>query len=142
MIPINVTHTAIADRIVTWKLLSPNGIIGQLDEAYPPAATGLRHALMTLIRFFAESYKSTFGFVDGPPIHDALTVAYVSNPELFTATRYRVDVELAGTHTIGETVVDVWNYLPTDETWGSTGKNCLVTQAVHVRLLILLLSTS
>lgn len=89
--------------------------------------------MFTLIDFFAESYKSTFGFNDGPPLHDALTVAYVSQPELFQATRYRVDVELTGTHTSGETVVDVWNYQACDEnTWGVGGKNCIVTRSVDV----------
>lgn len=133
MIPINVTHTAIADRNVMWKLLSPDTPIGAPDTPFPPATTPLRHTLMTLIRFFADSYKSTFGFEEGPPIHDALTVAYVACPELFTSTRFRVDVELTGTHATGETVVDVWNYLQCDESWGSSGKNCIVTQALKVR---------
>lgn len=97
-----------------------------------PAATPLRHTLSTLISFFAESYKSTFGFELGPPLHDALTIAYVSNPELFKSTRYRVDVELTGTHTAGETVVDVWNYKRCDNSWGRYGKNCLVAEALKV----------
>jgi uridine nucleosidase len=61
-----------------------------------------------------------------------LTIGYVSRPELFKSVRYRVDVELAGTHSLGETVVDIWNYRPCDETWGSGGKNCLVVQSVDV----------
>jgi uridine nucleosidase len=61
-----------------------------------------------------------------------LTVAYVAHPELFKTTRYRVDVELSGTHTSGETVVDIWNYRKTDDTWGHTGKNCLVAKELDV----------
>jgi uridine nucleosidase len=124
MIPINVTHTA----IVTDALHS------HLRGAAKPseATTPLRHTLSTLISFFAESYKSTFGFDAGPPLHDALTIAYVSNPEIFATTRYRVDTELSGTHTAGETVVDVWNYRKCDDTWGRHGKNCLVAESLQV----------
>ncbi|KAJ7437821.1 Inosine/uridine-preferring nucleoside hydrolase domain-containing protein [Mycena galericulata] len=134
MIPINVTHTAIATKAIRADLLSP-GSSYQPDDSVslPEAATNLRHTLSTLIGFFADSYKSTFGFHDGPPLHDALTVAYVAQRELFQATRYRVDVELTGTHTSGETVVDVWNYQACDgNTWGPGGKNCIVTQSVDV----------
>lgn len=129
MIPINVTHTA----IVTEALHS------RLRGAAKPseATTPLRHTLSTLISFFADSYKSTFGFDAGPPLHDALTIAYVSNPEIFMTTRYRVDTELSGTHTAGETVVDVWNYRKCDDTWGRHGKNCLVAESLQVRRSVL-----
>lgn len=89
--------------------------------------------LSTLILFFAYTYKETFNFVDGPPIHDALTIAYLSRPEIFQVKRYRVDVELAGTHTVGETVVDGWNYRGLGEdSWGPDGKNCLVAESADV----------
>jgi len=134
MIPINVTHTAIVTRAIHAQLLSP--AIPPMQDAsapLPKAVTNLRHTLSTLIGFFADSYKSTFGFNDGPPLHDALTVAYVSRPELFKGTRYRVDVELTGTHASGETIVDVWNYQACDETgWGVGKKNCFVTQSVQL----------
>jgi uridine nucleosidase len=118
MIPINVTHTAIATSAIQSQLHSSSG--------------GLRHTLSTLITYFADSYKSTFGFEDGPPLHDALTIAFVSRPDLFSCQRYRVDVELGGTHTSGETVVDIWNYRSCDESWGPVGKNCLVAKSVNV----------
>jgi uridine nucleosidase len=89
--------------------------------------------LSSLILFFSNSYKSVFGFENGPPLHDALTIAYLSRPDIFEATRYRVDVELTGTHTVGETVVDVWNYRDVDENdWGAEGKNCIVAEGVDV----------
>ena len=56
---------------------------------------------------------SVFGFVDGPPVHDPLCIAYLlsgTHPNLFKGKRYRVDVELAGQHTAGTTVVDLYNY--------------------------------
>ncbi|KAF8897781.1 uridine nucleosidase [Infundibulicybe gibba] len=131
MIPINVTHTAIVTNAIHAKLLCPDPPRGS-DDVLPEASTPLRHTLSTIISFFAESYKTTFGFNDGPPLHDALTVAYVSRADLFEATRYRVDVELTGVHSTGETVVDVWNYRSCDNTWGDSGKNCLVSQSLDV----------
>jgi uridine nucleosidase len=129
MIPINVTHTAIVTKRVHSRILSPNT---SDSDVLPPPATILRHAFSTVISFFADSYKSTFGFNEGPPLHDALTIGYVSQPELFKIIRQRVDVELTGVHTMGETVVDVWNYIPCDDTWGPRGKNCIVTQSLDV----------
>lgn len=129
MIPINVTHTAIVTKEIHSQLLAPAS-----SEDLPKASTNLRHTLSTLIGFFAESYRSTFGFQDGPPLHDALTVAYVTRPDLFTATRHRVDIELTGTHSMGETVVDVWKYKTVDATWGRTGRNCLVADSLNVSL--------
>jgi len=133
MIPINVTHTAIVTSVIHSRLRSP--LLPLLDSVPTPPSTNLRNTLSSLISFFAGSYKSTFGFDQGPPLHDALTIAYVSHPELFNAQRFRVDVELHGKHTAGETVIDVWNYRTCDASWGSTGKNCLVTQEVQVRAL-------
>ncbi|KAJ6466702.1 Inosine/uridine-preferring nucleoside hydrolase domain-containing protein [Mycena vitilis] len=133
MIPINVTHTAIVTRAIHAQLLSPGAPEPAATQDLPQATTNLRHTLSTLIGFFADSYKSTFGFNEGPPLHDALTIAYVSRPELFEATRYRVDVELTGTHASGETIVDVWNYQACDENaWGVGSKNCVVTQSVDL----------
>lgn len=131
MIPINVSHTAIVTKAMQKQILSPGTPLAE-GEALPPATTNLRHALATLASFFADAYESTFGFKDGPPLHDALTIVYVSQPELFKTIRKRVDVELSGTHTVGETVVDIWDYQPCNDSWGVGGKNCLVAQSVDV----------
>ena len=128
MIPLNVTHKAIVTSSVHAKL------INSTDHGAPYGAPSsqLRHTLSTLISFFKDAYESTFGFKDGPPLHDALTIAYVSQPKLFTGIRYRVDVELTGVHTSGQTVADVWGYLKADDTWGRTGKNCEVATDLDV----------
>ncbi|PCH40835.1 nucleoside hydrolase [Wolfiporia cocos MD-104 SS10] len=130
MIPLNVTHTAIFTHATHRLLLSPGAAP---DGPLPHPATRLRHMLSTLLSFFADAYKSTFGFLDGPPIHDALTIAYVAHPEMFQCKRYRVDVELSGAHTAGETVVDIWNYRVCDDSWGRSGKNCLVAESLDVQ---------
>ncbi|KAF5333546.1 hypothetical protein D9611_002721 [Ephemerocybe angulata] len=133
MVPLNVTHTAIVTKALHSLLLDPKVKVQSQDQTeLPKPATPLRHTLSTLISFFAASYKSTFGFDSGPPLHDALTIAYVAKPELFNATRYRVDIELSGTHTVGETVVDMWKYRPCDDTWGRHGRNCLVAESLNV----------
>lgn len=139
MIPLNVTHTAIFTKEYHTTLLDPTFVYDIKESASElrKASTPLRHMLSTLVSFFAQSYKSTFGFNLGPPIHDALTVAYVSQPELFQSKRYRVDVELTGVHTSGETIVDIWNYRHTDDTWGPNGKNCVVTETLDVSRLSL-----
>lgn len=127
MIPLNVTHTVIYKADIHTRLIS--------GDVEAESATPLRHMLSTLILFFAKTYKSTYGFENGPPLHDPLTIAYLSHPEIFKVRRYRVDVELAGTHTTGETIVDLWNYqgLEDDDNWGVDGKNCLVAESVDVK---------
>ncbi|KAK7040979.1 IU-nuc-hydro domain-containing protein [Favolaschia claudopus] len=133
MIPINVTHSAIVTRQMHAYLLSPTTTLEDANAPFPAPTTNLRHTLSTLIDFFADSYKAPFGFHDGPPLHDAMTVAYIAVPELFKGTRYRVDIELIGTHALGETVVDVWNHQVCGETgWGPGKKNCIGIQSVDV----------
>jgi uridine nucleosidase len=127
MLPLNVTHKAIVTSTVHAKLMNSTA------QGAASAGSQLRHTLSTLISAFKEAYQSVFGFMDGPPLHDALTIAYVSKPELFTLKRYRVDVELTGAHSSGQTVADVYGYLQVDDTWGRTGKNCEVATDLDVR---------
>jgi len=133
MIPLNVTHTAIVTKQVRHRVLSQSDAPTDLAEL-PRPSSNLRHTLSTLIAFFADAYRSTFGFNNGPPIHDALTIAYVSCPTLFLSERHRVDVELTGKHSSGETVVDIWHYRNCDDSWGPLGKNCLVAKSVNVTI--------
>lgn len=134
MIPINVTHTAIVTHDIHSKILGGSTYNG---FTVPPPISNLRYTLSTLITFFADTYKHTFGFRNGPPLHDALTIAYIVHPEYFTCRRYRVDVELSGSHSLGQTVVDMWNYSRAQEdSWGSEGKNCLVAESLNVGTLI------
>jgi uridine nucleosidase len=128
MIPLNVTHKAIVTESLHANLI--NSAPTTHEAPSDLASSRLRHTLSTLISFFREAYKSTFGFLDGPPLHDALTIAYVCRPDLFTTRRYRVDVELSGVHTAGQTVADVWGYSKVDDTWG---KSCEVATDLDVR---------
>jgi pyrimidine-specific ribonucleoside hydrolase len=58
-----------------------------------------------LMRFFAIHHRERYGW-DGPPIHDAVAVAWLAAPDLVVARSLRVDVETAGTHSRGRTVAD------------------------------------
>jgi purine nucleosidase/pyrimidine-specific ribonucleoside hydrolase len=60
-----------------------------------------------LVTFFAAGYEKVFGF-PAPPIHDAVAVAAVLEPEILQTRRMRVDVECEGDLTRGETVCDVY----------------------------------
>jgi uridine nucleosidase len=135
MIPLNVTHTAIVTRQIHARLLDPRQLAWE-GGALPEASSKLRHTISTLIRFFAQTYRSTFGFTAGPPLHDALTIAYVSQPGLFLCDRYRVDVELTGQYSSGETVVDTRHHRSCDDSWGPQGKNCLVATSVDVIIFV------
>lgn len=102
MIPLNVTHQALLTPQRHARLLQPEIAPDWNEGSLPTALSPLRHTLSSLFRFFADSYREVFGFVDGPPLHDALTVAYVAKPDLFRGSRYRVDVELGVSHAMGE----------------------------------------
>jgi inosine-uridine nucleoside N-ribohydrolase len=57
------------------------------------------------IDFFAATYERTFGF-DSPPLHDAVAVAAVLEPDLLKTRPMRVDIECESDLTRGETVCD------------------------------------
>lgn len=63
-----------------------------------------------LLEFFGGTYKSVFGF-DAPPVHDAVAVATVVEPEILEARSMRVDVECESELTRGETVCDFYGML-------------------------------
>jgi len=62
-------------------------------------------AFANLLAFFAVHHRTRYGW-DGPPIHDAVAVAWVVEPELVGSNRQRVDVETSGLLTRGRTVGD------------------------------------
>jgi pyrimidine-specific ribonucleoside hydrolase len=58
-----------------------------------------------LMRFFAIHHRERYGW-DGPPIHDAVAVAWLAQPDLVTSVPLRIDIETDGSHTRGRTVAD------------------------------------
>jgi inosine-uridine nucleoside N-ribohydrolase len=63
-----------------------------------------------LLEFFGGTYKRVFGF-DAPPVHDAVAVAAVVEPEILETRSMRVDIECESELTRGETVCDFYGML-------------------------------
>ncbi|POY72059.1 hypothetical protein BMF94_4929 [Rhodotorula taiwanensis] len=154
MAPLNITHTAIFRSHDNETLLHAgqtpdadslvNSTPATTSSSHPVKAhTPLRHTLHTLLNFFAATYKHVFDFDEGPPVHDALCIAYLARPEIFRSKRYRVDVELEGTYTQGTTVVDLYDYRKDElkdwledsesrKSWGKLGKNAELLEELDV----------
>jgi inosine-uridine nucleoside N-ribohydrolase len=93
MVPLEVTHQALATDEVLSRLR-----VGQ----YPVAmfAAGL-------LSFYAERYRSVFGF-SAPPVHDPCAVAAVIDPTIISAHMTYVEIETVSELTAGRTVCDVY----------------------------------
>ena len=92
MVPLEVTHTAI--------------FTAEIQARVEAIGSKLSKMVVELMTFFSATYKTEFGFQDGPPVHDACAVAYVIDPSLFEAPLMRVDV-ITGEHLCaGQTVCD------------------------------------
>jgi len=63
--------------------------------------------IAALIEFY-ERYDEEKYHLDGAPLHDPCTVAYLLKPELFKFKNVNVEIETGGTFTCGATVVDYW----------------------------------
>ena len=99
MVGLDLTHQALATDEVAERI----------------AAVGTRPAKFVgeLLEFFGEAYKDAQGF-DFPPVHDPCAVAYVIDRSVMTTQRVPLDVELAGTLTLGMTVADFRAPAPAD----------------------------
>lgn len=71
LVPIDLTHQAIATEEILTKIQK-----GDQPQVPNPAhkRSLVRQMLYELLTFFADTYKHTFGFTDGPPVHDPLAV--------------------------------------------------------------------
>lgn len=93
MIGLDVTHRA---------------ILGPLEERRLRETGRIGTFVAELNAFFSLYHRRTYGW-DGAPVHDAVAVAHVIDPEL-VQTRYRnVEIELESDLCRGRTVVDLWN---------------------------------
>lgn len=96
MIPLEVTHQALATGAVTQRL----------REAGRPVATFAADLLV----FFADTYHRVFGF-PAAPVHDPCAVAAVIDPFIIRAHTMHVAIETSGAWTAGRTVCDVYGKL-------------------------------
>jgi inosine-uridine nucleoside N-ribohydrolase len=91
MVPLDVTHQALATEPVLADLRAIGSPLSAL--------------VVELLGFFADRYKSLWGF-PAAPVHDPVAVARVIDPGLVGVVDANVVVELAGSYTRGATVVD------------------------------------
>ncbi|KAG8221605.1 hypothetical protein J3R82DRAFT_1868 [Butyriboletus roseoflavus] len=90
--------------------------------------------LSSLIAYFGDAYQQVFSFNDGPPLHNTLTITYVSNPTLFQGRHLHVDVETRR-NIPWEQPSWIHGVIKTyDDTWGANGKNCLVLESLKVEM--------
>jgi len=93
LIPLETTHTARATELVR---------LGILDDG----SSVFRRMLYELVSQFAASYTKIRGFLDGPPVHDPLTIFFVMHPEEFVTDLVHVTVVLGG-KADGKTICDM-----------------------------------
>lgn len=111
MIPLEVTHTLLADAAVIKKIGNQ---------------TLFQKKICDLLNFFRDTYKKVFDF-DNPPLHDPAAVFYVLHPEAFRAQWMRVDIERGSLLSRGQTVCDVYGR-------SARAPNCKVALSVDVPL--------
>ncbi|CAL5224804.1 g7549 [Coccomyxa viridis] len=97
MVPLEVTHTALATPAVLQRL--------------SVRSTPFLGLMRKLLLFFAQTYREVFSF-EHPPLHDPLAVFYVACPEAFKVKRMRVDIETSSPLSAGQTVCDIWGRSP------------------------------
>ena len=99
MVGLDATHQALATPEVRERI----------------AAVGTRPAAFVgeLLDFFGATYLAAQGFAS-PPVHDPVAVAYVIDPSVLEVVKAPLDVELAGTLTLGMTVADLRRPAPPD----------------------------
>ena len=92
MVGLDVTHKAIVTPERAGRLRA-SGRIGEV--------------VAELIEFFGQYHRKTYGW-PGPPVHDALALAAVIQPELLRTEERHVDIELESELCRGRTVVDLY----------------------------------
>jgi inosine-uridine nucleoside N-ribohydrolase len=92
MIGLEVTHKAILGPAVEERLRR-TGRIGTF--------------VAELALFFSQWHRETYGW-DGAPIHDAVAVAHLIDPDLVETRHRNVEIELESELNRGRTVVDLW----------------------------------
>jgi inosine-uridine nucleoside N-ribohydrolase len=90
MIGLDITHKALLTSRHEERL---SGRVGELVRA--------------LLAFYGNFHRETYGW-DGSPIHDAVAVAYVSQPELVETVERGVKIETESELSRGRTLVDLW----------------------------------
>ena len=88
---------------VTHQVLGTPPRVKAIGDLGTKVARNVKGMLEFFNRYDVEKYG-----VEGGPLHDPCTVAYLLKPELFRGKRVNVVVETSSELTMGETVVDFW----------------------------------
>jgi inosine-uridine nucleoside N-ribohydrolase len=99
MIGLDVTHKALFTDTYIDRL---SGRVGEMVKQ--------------LLQFYNRFHREVYGF-DGSPIHDAVAVAHVLNPNLVQTAERNVEIETESELCRGRTVVDLWRRT---ERWPNT----------------------
>ncbi len=114
----NIPTTLITLDITHQVLTTPERLasIRAIGNPVSTAAAGM-------LEFYGESDLERYG-LPGGPLHDPCVLAYMHQPDLFTARTVGVEVETTGEHTLGRTVVDWYG--------GSSDSTVQVAETVDV----------
>jgi inosine-uridine nucleoside N-ribohydrolase len=96
MVGLNLTHQALATDAVRERMRALGTELGRIADEW--------------LDFFAGTYRSLYG-LEGPPVHDPCTVAWLAHPDIVRATEAFVAIETGGRWTRGATVVDLYGRL-------------------------------
>ncbi|MDH3647981.1 MAG: nucleoside hydrolase [Gammaproteobacteria bacterium] len=91
---LDVTHQVLASK-------SRIDRIRQLDNPVASAACGM-------LEFYGRHDSKKYG-LDGSPLHDPCTIAWLLRPDIFEGKACNVTVEIHSALTLGHTAVDFWN---------------------------------
>jgi pyrimidine-specific ribonucleoside hydrolase len=98
------TEVTMVGLDVTHRAILPTARFEELRDLATPVGV----LTAELCDFFLRFHRNTYGF-DGVPIHDAVAVAALLQPDLIETRLLRVDVEADSQFCDGRTVVDLWS---------------------------------
>ena len=88
---------------VTHQVISTRERVGRIDALDNPVASATAGMLSFFHRFDSEKYG-----IEGAPLHDPCTIAWLIDPDLFKGKLCNVSVETESELTMGHTAVDFW----------------------------------
>ena len=89
---------------VTHQVLSTRARVGRIRELGNPVAD----ATAGMLSFFERHDSKKYG-VEGAPLHDPCTIAWLLQPELFVGKTCNLSVETGSELTMGHTAIDFWH---------------------------------
>ncbi|QTN10540.1 nucleoside hydrolase [Mammaliicoccus vitulinus] len=89
---------------VTHQLLADGPVINRFSRI----ENKVSNFVVELLKFFQSTYKEAFD-MDGGPIHDACTILYLLNPNIFKLQHTYIQIENQSTLTFGTMSVDLNN---------------------------------